>query len=273
MYIFYIHTTDSTQNQAKALANLHSVGVPFWVQSATQTQGRGQRGRSWVSEPGNLFLTGCFTAPEIVPGQISIKIGVWLANILKASLSDHRAKLSRVGLGAGPTIGIKWPNDLLINGQKCGGVLIEMAENLYIGIGINLTSHPSDTAMPATHLHAYLQPDAQLDAPIAEYLVKEGLVKEGSVKKWLVGKITEIIDVEFLTIKDFGSYQQLWWDFAEDSILFWRLPESVAGQVIGIDRLGQLLIQASDGKITARHQTFAEQATLVPDAIEAFQNQ
>lgn len=222
MYIFYIHATDSTQNHAKALANLHSSGVPFWAQSAIQTQGRGQRGRSWVSEPGNLFLTCCFPLPpapqKIVPGQLSIRVGVVLASVLKNKYN----------------VELKWPNDLLINGQKCGGVLIEIAEHIYIGIGINITSHPSDTPMPATHLHDHSLID----------------------KEWLVEKITETINTQFLNTSDFSTDQQSWWDFAKDSVPFWNVHEPIDGQIIGIDTLGQLLIKANDGKVTSRHQTF-----------------
>jgi BirA family biotin operon repressor/biotin-[acetyl-CoA-carboxylase] ligase len=222
MHIFYVHSINSTQDHAKALSDLHLSAVSFWVQSATQTKGRGQRGRKWESDLGNLYLTGCFFKQTTIPGQLSIAVGVLISNILKARLLNTELK-----------IGIKWPNDLLISGRKYGGILIEMEENIYVGIGINLSSHPENhlAAMPAAHL-----PTVSRD--------------------WLMKKIIENIDDQFLEIQDFNVIQQLWWSFAKDCVNDWRLREPINGDVIGIDSLGQLLIKTADGKITARHQTF-----------------
>ena len=87
MHIFYVYKINSTQDHAKALSELHLGAVSFWLRSATQMHGRGQRGRKWESELGNLYLTGCFEKQNIVPGQLSIGTGVFLANILKAHLA------------------------------------------------------------------------------------------------------------------------------------------------------------------------------------------
>jgi BirA family transcriptional regulator, biotin operon repressor / biotin---[acetyl-CoA-carboxylase] ligase len=231
MDIFFIHTTESTQNHAKLLFELHFMGVSFWVHSSRQTRGRGQRGRNWVSQPGNLFLTGCFPSQKVIPGQLSIKIGVLIVDILRSWLSIEGS----VNLA----IGLKWPNDLLINGQKCGGILIEMAENIYIGIGINIANHPSDTPMPATHLFAHMH--------IPALLAK------------LVMAIVETIDIKRFVTQDFSAYQELWWKFAKDQIASWQAPGIFSGEVIGVDALGRLLVQdTNSGKITAHHQIFAD---------------
>jgi BirA family biotin operon repressor/biotin-[acetyl-CoA-carboxylase] ligase len=166
-----------------------------------------------------LFLTGCFFNAKIIPGQLSIIIGVLLANILKSCLPKAN-------------IGLKWPNDLLIDGKKCGGILIEISDQIYIGIGINISSHPSNTSMPATHLEIY----------------------EPINTNWLVREITNAISAELLSIKDFSIYQKLWWSFAKDFIPFWKV--NINGEILGIDTNGQLLIKESDGNIISRHQTF-----------------
>ncbi len=231
MHIFYVYKINSTQDHAKALSELHLGAVSFWLRSATQMHGRGQRGRKWESELGNLYLTGCFEKQNIVPGQLSIGTGVFLANILKA----HLAKIDGATDGAVELkVGLKWPNDLLVNGKKCGGVLIEMAEHIYIGIGINVRSHPEngpDMNMPAAHL-----PTVNMEC--------------------LAMEIMQNIDEQFLKLQNFNIVQQQWWDFAKDWLGDWHLREPITGEVSGVDSLGQLLIRNSNGEITARHQTF-----------------
>lgn len=234
MDIFFIHTIDSTQNHAKLLSDLHSTGVSFWVQSGVQARGRGQRGRSWVSQTGNLFLTGCFATQKVIPGQLSIIIGVLIVGILRSWLkTEGDANQSNI------EVGLKWPNDLLINGQKCGGILIEMAENICIGIGINIADHPSDTPMPATHL--------SLHTSIPALLAK------------MVMAIMETINIQRLTTQDFSVYQELWWQFAKDHLASWQAPGVVFGEVIGVDELGRLIVKDNNNRgVTAYHQVFAD---------------
>jgi BirA family biotin operon repressor/biotin-[acetyl-CoA-carboxylase] ligase len=197
--------------------------VSFWVQSRYQIQGRGQRGRKWDSSPGNLFLTGCFSSSKkILPGQLSILTGVFFAKILKQFLPAQN-------------IALKWPNDLLLNRKKCGGILIEIDEYIYIGVGINITSHPDNTPMQATHLQACDPVDTN-------------------------ALILKIIDT-FPNLEELGNFEKVrhqWWEFAKDSLSCWRLREPIKGDILGVDEQGQLLIKSKNGDIIKRHQTFSE---------------
>lgn len=224
MYFFYIWKTNSTQNHSKSLRELHPACVSFWAQSQYQTLGRGQRGKKWDSFLGNLFLTGCFLLPEkSTPGQLSISVGVSLAKILQSFLPNQQ-------------IGLKWPNDLLCDHKKVGGVLIEMEENIiHIGIGINLDAHPTYTPMPATHLRAY------------------GFDNINA----LIKKIIEAVP-DFKSLENFEYTQRAWWLFAKNSIPYWKVREPIEGMVIGVDECGQLLVQSENGNIIKRHQTFGE---------------
>jgi BirA family biotin operon repressor/biotin-[acetyl-CoA-carboxylase] ligase len=223
MYFFFIYATHSTQDHSKALSALHSNDVSFWVQSQRQAQGRGQRGRKWESISGNLFLTCCFPRRKnFSPGQLSISIGVSLAEILKLFLPKQHVEL-------------KWPNDVLLNHKKCGGVLIEADDNIYIGIGVNITSHPDNTQMPATHLQAYEPIDINS----------------------LIIKIIDAIP-NFEGLENFERMRHQWWSFAKNSLPYWGLREPVNGTICGIDEYGQLLIQSENGELTKRHQTFCE---------------
>jgi BirA family biotin operon repressor/biotin-[acetyl-CoA-carboxylase] ligase len=100
------------------------------VIAAEQTAGRGRRGRSWYASRGDslaLSLLWRF-APGTAPAGLSLAIGVAVARALKK-------------IGAGETA-LKWPNDILKDGRKLGGILVELLPGAphaaVIGIGINL---------------------------------------------------------------------------------------------------------------------------------------
>ena len=119
---------------------------PLWITARRQTAGRGRRGRPWVSEPGNLFATLLLTDPGRPERAAELSF--------VAALAVHDAVATH--LAAQPQrLTLKWPNDGLIDGAKFAGILIEGEGGaVAIGIGINCTHHPQDTAYPATDLAA-----------------------------------------------------------------------------------------------------------------------
>ncbi len=115
-----------------------------WIRADTQTGGRGRRGRAWVSVPGNLFASVVTRAqPGEGPSQqLSFVAAVALARALDRWVAPERLTL-------------KWPNDVLLDGVKCAGILLEgQAGATIIGFGVNLAGHPAATERPATSLPA-----------------------------------------------------------------------------------------------------------------------
>ncbi len=115
------------------------------VIAAEQTAGRGRRGRSWFASPGDSLAFSLLWrfAPGTAPAGLSLAIGVAVARALKkVPAGTHSA-------GAGDTA-LKWPNDILKDGRKLGGILVELLPGAphaaVIGIGINLHLPPG---MPA----------------------------------------------------------------------------------------------------------------------------
>ena len=100
---------------------------PAGVLAREQTAGRGQRGRQWFARPGEcLCVTYYFGRGPVTPpfaGQLAFLVGVAVA----ASLQSL-CQLSPDASQSAPRIGLKWPNDILLNGKKAGGILIELAE-------------------------------------------------------------------------------------------------------------------------------------------------
>lgn len=135
--------TDSTSTQAMVAA---AEADPQAVLAEVQIAGRGRRGRQWVSPFGAqlaLSLAWSFDAMPPQLGALPLAVGVICANVLQ-----------QVGLAS---VGLKWPNDILVDGRKLGGILLEHRGEagggcrIVAGIGINLD-------LPAG-------PDAQIDQP------------------------------------------------------------------------------------------------------------
>jgi BirA family biotin operon repressor/biotin-[acetyl-CoA-carboxylase] ligase len=142
-------TLGSTNAEALALARAGERG-PLWVTAGRQTAGRGRRGNAWTSEPGNLFASLLLT--DAAPAAHLPELCFVVALALRDAVADAAPALS-------PRLKLKWPNDLLLDGAKLAGILIE-AESIgdktamVIGIGVNCAHHPDNPAYPATHLAA-----------------------------------------------------------------------------------------------------------------------
>lgn len=127
----------------------------LWLVSKKQESGRGRRGRAWSTQEGNLAST------LLLIDQFDIKTAATLGFVAGLSLGDAlEAVFAAFGPASMPKIGLKWPNDVLINGAKLSGILLEMTVLLQdrfavaIGIGTNVVSFPDDLPYPATSLNA-----------------------------------------------------------------------------------------------------------------------
>ena len=136
---------DSTNSEARRFAEKGELG-PLWISAARQNAGRGRRGKVWDSGQGNLAATLLLRpqAPAAVIGQLSFAAALSVADMAQHFAPDV-------------SIQVKWPNDVLGNGCKLAGILLESGEDssgrwLAIGIGVNLASFPPGTEFPASSL-------------------------------------------------------------------------------------------------------------------------
>lgn len=119
-----------------------------WV-ADEQTAGRGRGGHSWHSAAGDGLYVSALIAPPL-----PMSMALWL------SLATGLAARAAIAETTGTTVDIRWPNDLLLHGRKCGGILVEtavegeMLRYAVIGIGINANhrSFPADLELLATSL-------------------------------------------------------------------------------------------------------------------------
>lgn len=139
---------DSTNTLAAEFARKGYKG-PLWLTAGQQTAGRGRRGRVWASGGGNLYTSLLFR-PSLKPSDLAA-----LPYIVALA-----ARETFITLGADrAVVRCKWPNDVLIDGKKACGVLIEssarnadLLDYVIIGIGMNLCEFPGDAAYGATSL-------------------------------------------------------------------------------------------------------------------------
>lgn len=150
-YCLFFHSTlPSTMDEAHRLAQ-EGASSGTLVLAETQTKGRGRLGKDWSSFPENVHVS-CVLRPRLSYEKLSwlsFAVAVAAGHALLPFLKDEGA------------LQYKWPNDILLDGQKLGGVLIEAGPEstvpgkpswVVFGLGVNIRAAPKHLEMPATSL-------------------------------------------------------------------------------------------------------------------------
>jgi BirA family biotin operon repressor/biotin-[acetyl-CoA-carboxylase] ligase len=198
---------DSTNARARELA---AAGAPHGtlVTAAEQTAGRGRQGRAWTAPPGRALLGSLVIRDP--PRLLPLAAGIAVAET------------------AGPRASLKWPNDVLVEGRKVAGILVEGRPQerwAVLGIGLNVAvrehDFPPELRGRATTLG--LQPAAI--EPTLERLL-------GALSRWLAACDTEVL--EAVRRRDALRGRPIRWGDRE-------------GVGDGIDPAGRLLVRLADG--------------------------
>ena len=220
----------STNDEAMIRLRAGDPGDLFIV-AASQTGGRGRQERVWTSPRGNLYASLALVdpAPLAVAQQLGFVAGVALVSALRALSNDD----SRLGL--------KWPNDVLLDGAKLAGILLESTAlpdgrlGCVVGFGVNCGSHPDGLPYPATSLAA-----AGIHVSPATVLAALSKTFAASLTRWDRGA-------------NFAATRSDWLRFAVglgDAITV-RLPKgSVSGRFEGLGADGYLLVETTRGRVT-----------------------
>lgn len=131
--IVFLNEVDSTNNYLKQKASESSLKQGFTVVSKSQTQGKGQGDKQWLSEPGEnlLFSLLLFPSQDYTPVHLNMAIAMAVWQLVKDLVPKHAVQ-------------IKWPNDVLVEGEKIAGILIENQWRgrellkTIVGIGLNV---------------------------------------------------------------------------------------------------------------------------------------
>lgn len=138
-HLTFLDCIDSTNEEVKRLA-LGGADHGTVVQAGEQTAGRGRRGRLWVSPRGNLHCSFLLEPgrPLSEAAQLSFVAGLSLAEALTELCPQAEIRC-------------KWPNDLLCNGRKISGMLLEttgIGQGIVLGIGVNILAAPDPALYP-----------------------------------------------------------------------------------------------------------------------------
>lgn len=157
-----LDSVDSTMTEAARVAA--SLTSPTWIMAHSQTAARGRRGRAWIAPVGNLNATLVFK-PDATPAQAAQR-SFLAANALYNALAIYVPA---------DQLSLKWPNDVLLNGGKVAGILLESASSgagvayLSIGIGVNL-SHVPENVTDAAFAPISLKAAGGWDVDAADFL-------------------------------------------------------------------------------------------------------
>ncbi len=172
-----------------------------WLFADTQSGGRGRQGRAWVSPPGNLYSSGLVRLRAGDPSAASLALvaGIAVWDVVSAYIHSvrHPSESGDSSVNAGNAhsemdtcfrgnddfrdrLHLKWPNDLLCDGAKLAGILLEReGDAVVIGVGLNLAHHPDLPDRPATSIatlgivpHTPAEATSALSANTARWLDK-----------------------------------------------------------------------------------------------------
>lgn len=217
---------DSTLNILKQKASSGAdEGLVVYAQE--QTKGRGRHGNVWHGPRGNLYMS-FLLRPNCTPavsGQYSFLVAVALSQTIDVLIDDDHKKY------------LKWPNDVLVDGKKIAGILLEsvlsaegLVEELHIGVGVNILTPP--------------------DGAVAVKNITSENVNVDSFLKLFVKKISKLIDM--YEEKSFSFVRDLWLKDAckLGKEIRVRLPNEIKyGVFQGLDDDGTLLLMLDNGTI------------------------
>jgi BirA family transcriptional regulator, biotin operon repressor / biotin---[acetyl-CoA-carboxylase] ligase len=251
-------TIGSTNSEASKAALAGDVG-DVWYCALQQTAGRGRRGRQWHSPPGNLAAS-LLVVPETDPAvaaTLGFVAGVALNRALQQVVPAARLKVGIDGAdGQGGRIALKWPNDVLIDGAKLAGILLEAQKRpdgglaIVIGVGVNVVAAPEGLPYPATCLNAL-----GIEASAA-------VMFEALSESWV-----DCIDI-WNSGRGVGDILELWRGAAAGigaEVAVSRDGDVVRGIFETIDEAGRLIVRANDNRriaITAGDVHFGATASL-----------
>lgn len=223
----------STNDRALTLCADAELAVPFLVIADQQTSGRGRGSNRWWSSDGALLCSVIVDAteyrlPESRWPQISLTAGAAICQTLHALL------------GPQPSVGLKWPNDVWLNGRKAAGILVEIPATrrgrLVIGVGLNVNNSFADAPSELRPLATSMRDETGIEVDRREVL-----------RGWL-RQLDE--DLRRLAMFD-GSLVERWQSLCvlRDRTVSLKVGEQfITGRCLGIAEDGALRLQTPSGE-------------------------
>ena len=223
-----IHRVTQSTNDVVMQRLVESQSTTILCTAEMQTGGKGRRGRTWVSPFGrNIYLTyGRFVDRQLSElGGLSLALGMLVVDVLRSM------GLERVGL--------KWPNDIVLDGGKLGGILLELRASDALGIGV--------VAGLGLNLSFKAEEASSIDQPwsaISSQLAMPRNILLGKLGGVMVNVMQAFEEVGFDSFADkWGEYNL----YAGQPINVIRGREIISGIDSGVDQAGNLLLRTDAG--------------------------
>ncbi len=228
--VHVLDEVDSTNDEAVRRLSAGEA-TPFVILARRQTKGRGRFGRVWHSEAGNLYSSFAFR-PEVEPARMQT-FTLWMG----VNICELIAKFCRTSPG------IKWPNDILFDGRKAGGILTEARmdadriRDLVFGLGLNLT--PPEGGWPAEIADRAISIGEHTKQPIDANRFAAALTGRvfSAYQKFIDGDYTK-------------TFADLWHSYdllSGRTITLVQGSRKITGTAKGIDDEGSLLLKPASG--------------------------
>ena len=223
---------DSTSLESRRRAAAGERG-PVWIVARRQTAGYGRRGGTWLQNPGDLAATLLFEpgAPLEQLSLLSLAAGVAVAETLAA-------------IAPGAAFELKWPNDVMADGAKIAGILVESLDTngaqplVSVGVGVNLADAPKISDYPTASLRECLSRDrAPASAPEPLGFLDDLDRRLGAVLRlWRRGGSRPIIERWTSRAYGLGAIARI------------SAPGgAAAGAIVGVDDTGALILATPEG--------------------------
>jgi BirA family transcriptional regulator, biotin operon repressor / biotin---[acetyl-CoA-carboxylase] ligase len=249
--------TDSTNAEARQRAR-HGETGPLWITAVEQTQGRGRQGRAWISPPGNLYASLLLTDPS--PFDRAPELAFVAVLALRDAIVAEAPALA-------PELRFKWPNDLLLFGRKCAGILIEgevatlgtssggtlgeggpnKRAKVIIGIGVNCLTHPA-TAPDAPETARALGKE-RMAFPATDLLAHGADIKPEQLFRRLSATMCRRLS-QWDRGRGFSAILGDWLTWARgigEEITVREGAAETQGRFVGLDQSGRLVLGLPDG--------------------------
>ncbi|OHX66914.1 biotin--[acetyl-CoA-carboxylase] ligase [Flammeovirga pacifica] len=241
--VIYVPSCHSTNDHINTLISKNQLDEGTVVVTSDQTNGRGQRGNTWECTPDHNITLSFVIHPQFLEAQHQFNLNI----AVSLAVFDTLSKLI-----SGVDIKIKWPNDLIINNKKVGGILIEnyiigkTISHSVIGIGLNINQEAFIGNFPATSLFQLSNKKYNLRS-VAENLL------ENLEKRYQQLKENKI------DILKRRYYDHLFW-YQEEGYFEENIPNEVSrrfyGHIIGVNPTGCLSIMTDKKEV--KHYGFKE---------------
>lgn len=252
-------TIGSTSSEAARAAQAGDVG-DVWFAALRQTEGRGRRGRAWETAHGNLAAS-LLVVPDADPAitaTLGFVAGVALNRALAEVLPHGMVRIGVDGAEASSArIALKWPNDVLADGAKIAGILLEAQKRpggnmaIIIGFGVNVVAAPMGLPYPVTSI-------GQLGADVSAEAIFAALGEcwVDCFEAWNNGRgVAQILELWRRSAAGIGA-----------EVAVSRDGDVVRGIFETIDDAGRLIVRANDNQriaITAGDVHFGTTASIL----------